>query len=86
MPHCRSLLAATVFVSLLVAAGPPAHAGDQPTPAARLHALFDAEWERTMREDPLWATTLGDLRYNDRLGDHSLAALRERAAADRADR
>ncbi|MCG3170149.1 MAG: hypothetical protein CALGDGBN_01688 [Pseudomonadales bacterium] len=84
MPHCRSLLAATVFVSLLVAAGPPAHAGDQPTPAARLHALFDAEWERTMREDPLWATTLGDLRYNDRLGDHSLAALRERAAADRA--
>ena len=34
----------------------------------RLEALFDEDWEFTLREDPLFATDVGDARYNDRLG------------------
>ncbi len=35
----------------------------------KLHALFDAEWEWTMRTSPTWASRLGDLRFNDRWED-----------------
>ncbi|MBE2244841.1 MAG: DUF885 domain-containing protein [Burkholderiaceae bacterium] len=42
--------------------------------AARLHALFDAEWEWAMRTFPEWATLSGDHRYDDRLSDESRAA------------
>src|SRR5919106_2559317 len=34
---------------------------------ARLHALFDEAWQFELREDPLFATEVGDHRYNDRL-------------------
>ena len=54
------------------------------SPAVRLHALFDAEWERAMRESPTWASSLGDLRYNDRWDDLSLDAMAASHAADHA--
>jgi prolyl oligopeptidase len=50
--------------------------------AARLHALFQSEWERSMRENPTWASELGDLRYNDRWEDlrfEAIAASNERS-------
>ena len=34
---------------------------------ARLHALFDRTWELNLREDPLFATSVGRHDYNDRL-------------------
>ena len=40
----------------------------------RLHKLFDAEWERTLRESPTWASNLGDRRYNKKWSDMSLEA------------
>lgn len=43
--------------------------------ATDLHALFDEDWEWTLREYPQFATQLGDDRYNDRLNDLSLAAV-----------
>lgn len=52
-------------------------------PAARLHALFAAEWERTMQEHPTWASTLGDRRYNTRWEDLSLEAIERSHQADR---
>ncbi|MBX3231939.1 MAG: DUF885 domain-containing protein [Labilithrix sp.] len=42
--------------------------------ARSLHALFNADWEFTMREHPTWASSLGDHRYGDRWDDVSLAA------------
>ncbi len=51
---------------------------------AALHQLFEAEWERGLREDPLRATYLGDRRYEDRWPDLSPAALARRHAADQA--
>ncbi|HET8796254.1 MAG TPA: DUF885 domain-containing protein, partial [Thermoanaerobaculia bacterium] len=43
---------------------------------AKLHALFDREWEGRMRRDPLFATSVGRHELNDRLPDVSPAALR----------
>src|SRR5947209_3563147 len=40
--------------------------------ARELHQLFDDEWEWTMRENPTFASTLGDRRYNDRWEDAGL--------------
>jgi uncharacterized protein (DUF885 family) len=40
----------------------------------RLHDLFDADWEWSMRTFPEWATYTGDHSYGDRLNDRSLAA------------
>lgn len=62
----------------------PAQSDVAESPAARLQALFDAEWERAMQENPTWASTLGDLRYNDRWDDLSLEAIAAAHAADRA--
>jgi uncharacterized protein (DUF885 family) len=54
------------------AQAPPSDAG------ARLHALFDREWEWELSESPLMASGLGDLRWNDKWDDISMAALERR--------
>jgi uncharacterized protein (DUF885 family) len=67
-------------VSFLVAA--PLAARNDAT--RTLHALFDAEWERGLRENPLDAVYYGDFRFNDRLPDLSPEAIAASKAADRA--
>jgi len=44
--------------------------------AKRLHDLFDQEWERSMRENPTWASQLGDRRYAQQWEDLSADAIR----------
>jgi len=44
----------------------------------RLHAVFEAEWEWTLRENPTLASRLGDLRYNTAWTDISLEAIDRR--------
>ena len=51
--------------------------------ARALHALFDEEWEHDLRDQPTWASGIGDRRFDDRWPDVSLAAYRERDAHDR---
>jgi uncharacterized protein (DUF885 family) len=77
-------LAAAAFAAALSFTAPLASAAQAPDPAKALHALFDAEWERGLREHPENATSEGDARYNDRWTDLSLEAIARREAEDRA--
>ena len=43
------------------------------TPAERFQQLLEQAWEARMQADPLFATTTGDQRFNDRLPDASEA-------------
>ncbi len=53
-------------------------------PAARaLHALFEQEWEHALAESPVWASSIGDRRYDAKWDDPSLAAQARRAAHER---
>ena len=63
----------------------PAFAAPAPTDAkSRLDALYEAEWQRWLREDPTLATSVGDARYNDRWPDLSLPAIAKTQERDRA--
>jgi len=62
----------------------PAHSQNPPDPAAALKAFFAQEWDWTMRENPVWASNLGDRRFNDRWEDVSLENL-DRQQAHRQD-
>ena len=42
---------------------------------AEQNALFDEQYESDLRNSPERATAFGDYRYNDKLGDYSLAAI-----------
>ena len=70
---------------VMAAAAAPATAAE-PAPSAgqRLHELFEAEWERGLRENPTWASYLGDRRFDDRWPDLSPQARTGSHAADRA--
>lgn len=54
----------------------PDRATDTPQRVKALHALLDEQWQHALQEDPESATVLGDLRYNDRWIDGSLAHAR----------
>ncbi|MGH8219533.1 MAG: DUF885 domain-containing protein [Steroidobacteraceae bacterium] len=49
---------------------------------AALHALFDREWQREEREDPVDASLRGDRTYDDRWPDRSLTAIDASHQAD----
>jgi len=74
---------------LLVAVAASTFAQDQtknlPSAADRLasqNALFDEQYESDLRNFPERATSVGDYRYNDKLADHSLAAIVAREKTD----
>ena len=82
----RALLAAALAACCFPAFAAPAAAPAAETrsaAASALHRLFDAEWERGLRESPENAAYQGDHRYDDRWTDMSLAAVARREAADR---
>ena len=50
------------------------------TPTAiQLHQIFEDSWNEDMRQSPVWASMLGDRRYNDQWQDLSKAAFVQRA-------
>src|SRR6202041_101483 len=48
------------------------------------NAVFDEQYESDLRNFPERATAFGDYRYNDRLADYSVDAIRRRHEADQA--
>jgi uncharacterized protein (DUF885 family) len=50
---------------------------------AAQNALFDEQYESDLRNSPERATAFGDYRYNDKLADHSLAAVVEHNKTNR---
>ncbi|MCY1073489.1 DUF885 domain-containing protein [Archangium lansingense] len=64
----------------------PAPSASAPAPSedARLAALLEEDWQWRLRENPLFATAIGDSRYDDRLTDLSFEAIdrREQHALD----
>jgi uncharacterized protein (DUF885 family) len=64
MTTTRTILLAILFASQASAA--PTSPIAQSPEGATLHALFEKEWEYTMRMNPTWASRLGDRRWNDR--------------------
>ena len=84
MRPSRFATSALLFVALLQVASAQA-----PLPVAtRLaaqNALFENSWQATLELNPTLATAVGDYRYNDQLGDSSLAASNTRHQRELAD-
>jgi uncharacterized protein (DUF885 family) len=68
--------------SLFTSAQAPASVASR---LALQNALFDDSWQASLKMNPTLATAVGDYRYNDQLGDYSLAASAARHARDLAD-
>ena len=82
----RAAFLCLVLAGSAAAACGPASAPRSPSVAPdpskhdALQALFAQEWEYTMRDQPDYASRLGDHRYDDRWPDASPAAFAQRAA------
>jgi uncharacterized protein (DUF885 family) len=77
----------SLFLFLLVAIAGSVLAQNVKPVADRLaaqNALFEEQYESDLRNFPERATAFGDYRYNDKLAEHSLAAIAQRHATDEA--
>jgi len=68
------------LVLIVFALAVPSRLRAQQSPSEQLHALFDEEWAFRLAEDPLFATSAGEHRYDDRLPSMTPADLSRRAA------
>ncbi len=78
------MIAGKVFMiaaAAVLLAGQPGRVEADAT--SELHRLFEESWERTLRENPTFASSLGDLRYNRQWPDRSLGAIAVSHAEDR---
>ncbi len=66
------LAIAMLIPASVAAANPPA---DLEARRKALSDLLHERWEYTMRTSPIYASILGDKRYNDKLDDFSQAAI-----------
>jgi uncharacterized protein (DUF885 family) len=81
-----TLVAASALFFAVVS--PFVHAQGKPSVESRLaaqNALFEETWQTNLRLNPTQATAVGDYRYNDQLGEYTLAAIAERHRLDIAD-
>src|ERR1700722_4417144 len=69
-------------ISQCVSAQAPASVASR---VAAQNALFDDVWQTNLKLNPTLATAVGDYRYNDQLGDYSLAASAARHQRDLSD-
>ena len=69
-------------LAVLILLSTPARAADE---VKRLHALFDRNWETRLRENPLFATSVGRHEYDNRLPSVTMADLERRQAHRKSD-
>jgi uncharacterized protein (DUF885 family) len=70
------LFAATLLAATVLLAPPRALAADNPkeqTPREQARALFERDWQWRLKNQPEFATSVGDHRYDAQLSDTSLA-------------
>jgi uncharacterized protein (DUF885 family) len=75
------MIASAFLASALLfhtASAQPKPANTVETRLAAQNALFAESWETNLKLAPTQATAVGDYRYNDKLGDNSLAAIAQR--------
>ncbi len=72
-------LAFSLATVLAIGAMQPGHAAtdDVATRVKALNTLLAEQWQYQLKESPEFATILGDLRYNDRWSDFSLAHINQ---------
>jgi uncharacterized protein (DUF885 family) len=78
---CLTLLLLAALTPLHPQAPPPA-APPASARSAALNSLFKEIWEDRLKRSPEFASSIGDLRYNDQLSDLSPRAVNERIAAE----
>jgi uncharacterized protein (DUF885 family) len=74
------LIAAMLIPAAFAAANPPA---DLEARRKALNDLLHEQWEYNMRTSPIYASILGDKRYNDKLDDFSQKAIDDNLAQTR---
>jgi len=74
MRYLIYLLAVTMLVPFMFAAD---SAADLEARRKALNDLLHEQWEYTMRTSPIYASILGDKRWNDKLDDFSQAAIED---------
>jgi uncharacterized protein (DUF885 family) len=79
MFRCSILAAALAFSALPAVAQTPDSAAAR---SAALNTLFHDVWEDSLKRSPVFASSIGDLRYNDQLPDLSPRAINDRIAAE----
>ncbi|NHZ78078.1 DUF885 family protein [Massilia sp. CCM 8695] len=80
----RKLIAICVLMLAPLAAGAgPAVTPERLTPDQQARALFDSDWQWRLQNQPEYATTVGDYRYDATLSDTTLAASRAANAHQR---
>jgi uncharacterized protein (DUF885 family) len=81
----NQLAASALFLAALSPASSAQAPASLATRLAAQNALFEDSWQATLKLSPTLATAVGDYRYNDQLGDSSLAASEARHQRDLAD-
>ena len=75
-----TILVGTILVSPMSAANTPA---DLDARRKALNDLLHEQWEYTMRTSPIYASILGDKRWNDKVDDFSQAAIDDNVVQSR---